>query len=444
MTKSIEFHSSSLPVQHIFNWFLNGQLKLDPSFQRNAVWKLRQRIELLGSIFQGYPIPSIFLYRHIEEKTGKTLFEVIDGKQRIESLLQYAGYLRGRFGGHFAAPLLMPNEEKPREVNWRQLNRMKQQGLLEQYQVQIIEVTGDLTDIMKIFVLINSTGNALTPQEIRNARFYRSEFLKAAKRMASRYEKYLQSTGVMGPQQIRRMKHIEFMSELIYSANLGGVGNKKRVLDAAMDTKSLEGARLHKAVRHATSSLNRLRKMFPDLNRSVRFRKLSDFYSLAVLVQTFEANGLVLDDKNRNTLAWELLVAFASGVDMLSQSSKRLELKTLSPREEIQKQYLGAVREGSDSESNRRTRHQILRNLLEPIFEIKDQQRLFSAEQRRILWNTADERVCTECGCKLDWNNFHADHIQPYSSGGQTKLDNAAILCAKHNVAKGKKFRKTA
>ena len=184
--------------------------------------------------------------------------------------------------------------------------------------------------------------------------------------------------------------------------------------------------------------------MFPDLNRSVRFRKLSDFYSLAVLVQTFEANGLVLDDKNRNTLAWELLVAFASGVDMLSQSSKRLELKTLSPREEIQKQYLGAVREGSDSESNRRTRHQILRNLLEPIFEIKDQQRLFSAEQRRILWNTADERVCTECGCKLDWNNFHADHIQPYSSGGQTKLDNAAILCAKHNVAKGKKFRKTA
>ena len=239
------------------------------------------------------------------------------------------------------------------------------------------------------------------------------------------------------------MKHIELMSELIYSADLGRLGNKKRVLDAAMRSDSLKGLKLKKAVGLAMK-LNRLRAMFPELSKSVRFSKVSDFYSLAVLIQTFEANGLILSDKKRNRLAWEILVAFSVGVDSLALASKKLELKTLSPRDELLRQYLYAVRDASDSEPNRQKRHSILEGLLQPLFERKDEQRLFSPEQRRILWNTAEERVCAECGGELDWSDFHADHIKPYGLGGMTVLKNAAILCAAHNIAKGKKFRRSA
>ena len=182
--------------------------------------------------------------------------------------------------------------------------------------------------------------------------------------------------------------------------------------------------------------------MFPDLSRAIRFHKVSDFYSLAVLIQTFEVKGVVLNDPARNSLAWDLLVAVSTGVDQLALASKKLELKTLAPREELLRQYLNAVREASDSESNRRKRHEILASLLEPLFETKDSQRLFSPEQRRILWNTADERVCGECGCDLNWNDFQADHIKPFTLGGKSSLDNAALLCATHNAAKGKKLRK--
>ncbi len=438
MVESVKYQSEPQRLRHIFNLFEKGQLKLAPPFQRNSVWNIRQRKLLLKSIFEGYPVPSIFLYKHIDETSGLTIFEVIDGKQRIESLLMYRGYMRGRFG----VPIQLPDWEKPKEVTWKQLQGLKKQSVVDEYQLQAIEVTGDLSDIIELFVRINSTGNALTRQEIRNARFYKNEFLRAAKKLASKHEKYLQDIGVIGDQQIRRMKHIEIISELIYSANIAGVGNKKRVLDIAMRPDGLTGAKLRKAVALTTTGLNRLRKMFPDLSRSVRFHKLSDFYSLAVLVQTFETKGLVLNDKKKNDLAWDLLIALSVGVDNLAQASKKLEIKTLSPRDELFRQYLSAVREGSDSEPNRRKRHEILNGLLEPLFEIKDQQRLFSAEQRRILWNTADERVCNECGRKLDWKDFQADHVKPYSLGGRSVLDNAAILCSTHNAAKGKKLRK--
>jgi hypothetical protein len=341
--------------------------------------------------------------------------------------------------GLFAAPVQFPDWEEPKYLRWGQLRKLKKQSLLEEYQIQTIEVTGVLSDIIELFVRINSTGNALTPQEIKNAHFYKSEFLIAAKKSATKYESYLLSSGVISSQQIRRMKHIELMSELIYSANIGGVGNKKRVVDTAMRADSLKGVKLKKAASRTVTSLNRLRSMFPSLSRSIRFSKLSDFYSLAVLIQTFEEKGLVLNDKMRNGLAWDVLMAFSAGVDSLAVASKKLELKSLSPRDELLRQYLSAVREGSDSETNRRKRHNILEGLLLPLFETKDQQRLFSPEQRRILWNTVDERKCAECGCELSWDDFHADHIKPYSSGGQTVLKNAALRCALHNLTKGNK-----
>jgi len=298
MVEQVKFHAHSQPVRQIVEEFQRGLLKLDPSFQRNGVWKPKQRIHLMRSIFQGYPIPSIFIYRHVDEESGQVVFEVIDGKQRIESLLMYMGYKLGRF----AAPIQLPDWEVPKELNWQQLRKLKKQSLLEEYQLQIIEVEGGLSDIIELFVRINSTGNALTLQEIRNANFYKSEFLKASKKLATRYETYLEVAGVLGAQQILRMKHIELMSELIYSANLGGVGNKKRVLDAAMRSDSLKGLKLKKAVVIAAKSLNRLRTMFPDLSKSIRFSKVSDFYSLPVLIQTFEAKGLILNDKKRNNL----------------------------------------------------------------------------------------------------------------------------------------------
>jgi hypothetical protein len=41
----------------------------------------------------------------------------------------------------------------------------------------------------------------------------------------------------------------------------------------------------------------------------VRFHKLSNFYSLTALIQDLERRGFVLDDKMRNRLAWDFLVA---------------------------------------------------------------------------------------------------------------------------------------
>jgi len=76
-------------------------------------------------------------------------------------------------------------------------------------------------------------------------------------------------------------------------------------------------------------------------------------------------------------------------------------------------------------------------NCSEIIFAIKDKQRGFTREQRRIIWNSTEERKCQECGEVLTWDDFTIDHIDPHSKGGRSEIENASLMCRKHNSAKG-------
>ncbi len=64
--------------------------------------------------------------------------------------------------------------------------------------------------------------------------------------------------------------------------------------------------------------------------------------------------------------------------------------------------------------------------------------RNFNKIQRKILATISGNR-CSICNNIFD-NNFHADHVTPFSKGGKTVLKNGQALCAKCNLSKGTKL----
>lgn len=426
---TIHFETDQKTVQDLINLYKNNQLNLKPGFQRSSVWHEPERRKLIDSILRNYPLPSIFFHRRPEE--GNIVYDVIDGKQRIESILKFTGIMRG---GRFWAKSRLPEQETPEWIDWNTIKRKKLQHLIAGYKLQAIEVSGDLPDIIDLFVKINSTGRALTKAEKQHAQYFNSAFLKKADQLAKKYKSYLRSNGILSASQISRMKHVELICELMVSADCEDVINKKTALDKVMESDALKGQRLEKAAQVTITALNRLRQVFPKL-RQTRFRQLSDFYSLAVLLQKFEREGRILSDRRRNKLASDLLIHFSIGVDEVSQLQK--QAKGVKSGQELYREYLLTVREGTDEINHRRKREQILRGLLETLFEKKDSARLFSPEQRRILWNSIEARKCTVCRRLLTWEDFTIDHINPHSKGGRTELENAALMCRRHNSAKG-------
>jgi superfamily II DNA or RNA helicase len=64
-----------------------------------------------------------------------------------------------------------------------------------------------------------------------------------------------------------------------------------------------------------------------------------------------------------------------------------------------------------------------------------DPRRRFSSKQRVALYLAADGR-CEQCGTQLE-AGWHADHVHPYSKGGDTDVINGAALCPPCNLKKG-------
>lgn len=431
----IAHKATTKSILDLCNLYRGGNLNLTPGFQRQSVWKERDRAKLIDSILRNYPLPAIFFYRRSER--GKLVFDVIDGKQRLESIFMFTGLMRGRFWTR--API--PGTENIDWIDWSALKKKGFENCINGYEIPVIEVDGEFGDIVDVFVRINSTGKALTSQEKRSAKYYHTPFLREASRLAKRYESYFLSTGILSSAQITRMKHVELISELMLSLIQKDVLNKKAALDQVMASTSFDGRQLSRSLALTKSTLNRVKRMFPRM-KGTRLAKLTDFYSLAVLIGKFDQEALILTDAKRNKSAWELLKAFANSVDEVRELQRKAQ--GAKPDQEIYRDYLLTVSQMTDDVSQRRKREDILRGVLQSVFEKKDSQRGFSPEQRRIIWNSSANPICAHRGCgkTLTWDNFTIDHIKAHSIGGTSHRSNAQLMCREHNSSKGNR-RKT-
>lgn len=429
---NLTHQQNSKTIQDLVNLYVKGHLNLEPGFQRKSVWKQQDRAKLMDSIIRNYPLPAIFLYRN--QRDGDVVYDVIDGKQRIESFLMFMGHKQGRF----ETKTQLPGDDEVKGVTWNQLCKWKKQYIITGYLLPVIEVDGEFGDIVEVFVRINSTGKALTGQEKRHAKYYKSAFLKEAARVATKFQNYFLAMGVMGTSQISRMKHVELICELMLSIQKGDPINKKSALNNIMADSGVDMRQVGRGTRLTIAALNRVRRMFPRLN-TTRFVKITDFYTLITLIAKFEQEGLILTDRRRNRLAWDMLRVFSSKVDDLREKLKKVQI--VGTEQDLYRQYLLTVMQGTDEVNQRRLRESILRGLLESLFAKKDAQRIFSSAQRRIIWNTTADRRCQNPKCKkrLVWDDFTIDHIDPYIKGGRTRLENAALMCRSCNSAKGKR-----
>lgn len=186
MSVPLSIKHETKTVTDLVNLFEDEALNLSPTFQRKSVWTEKDRRKLIDTLVRNFPIPAIFLYERQED--GELIYDVIDGKQRLETLLGFLGLLRGH---RFVFEGDIPGFEGKQRIDARTLktNRKLKSTLLPQimrYRIPVIEVSGDLGDIVELFVRINSTGKTLTSQERRNARYSGSELLKQSQALANK------------------------------------------------------------------------------------------------------------------------------------------------------------------------------------------------------------------------------------------------------------------
>ena len=165
----IELHE--IPIKEVFKGYkdsaengivaYDGLLNVRPAFQREFVYKDKQRDEVIKTIKKNFPLNVMYW---VKSDTG---YEMLDGQQRTISFCQY---INGDFSIDYQYFHNLEKEEQEQILN---------------YPLMIYICEGTNKEKLDWFKIINIAGEKLTNQELRNA-IYTGTWLSDAKKFFSK------------------------------------------------------------------------------------------------------------------------------------------------------------------------------------------------------------------------------------------------------------------
>jgi len=211
MNKFLEVESNSIVISEFYENHTANKYNYNAEYQREKVWNPEKRSFLIDSILKNYPIPPIFLRMYIDENTGITKYDVIDGKQRLTTIIDFIEgniSLPDDFGeGPFGNVQL-------NGLNFRELDDFsdyKKQFWKYKLNITYIDSTEDEV-IRNIFDRLNRNGEPLTFQELRKAQYGWTDFYNMVENMA-KIDFWVDRLKNL---DVDRLENIEFISELLF------------------------------------------------------------------------------------------------------------------------------------------------------------------------------------------------------------------------------------
>lgn len=390
-----------------------SRIDTNPDFQRPAVWSLGQKQLLIDTVLRGYDIPKLY-WRKVSKTPEK--YEVVDGQQRLRTIFEF-------HAGEFALAkdaddidgivvAKMHYDDLPEELRHR----------FDNYDLDVIVLTDTSEDEVREMFLRLQNGTSLKAQEKRNA-------------MPGKMRTFIKDLA----------QHIFFTR--------CGFSNSRFTYDlvaAKITAIEINGGPCH--VRN--SNLNKMyvaqQEFDPNGSKARKIRRVLEFLSRAFTEKTPELGEYSVISLYTLVSHCFEKYAFQGREDALRNWFIKFESSRATqdglPTDQADPELL-AYRErtshSTDAQDSIQWRHEfLLRKFFEaiPDIESKDNQRLFSHEQRLAIFRR-DNCLCQlrlKCdGVKCEWDAWEADHKVPWSQGGKTTVENGQVACPACNAAKG-------
>ena len=174
----------------------DGKLNIRPPYQREFVYKDKQRDLVIDTVMRGLPLNIMYWAKNDDET-----FELLDGQQRTISICQYVS-------GDFSI----------NDMYFHSLTDAEQEQILN-YELMVYICEGSDRERLEWFERINIAGEQLTNQELLNAN-YTGSWLSDAK---SKFSK----SNCVG---IKKCKHLDKDSNLLVNVKV----NRQELLELAL------------------------------------------------------------------------------------------------------------------------------------------------------------------------------------------------------------------
>jgi len=306
----------------IMSMYERKEIIIKPAFQRYFRWDEEQRTRFIESLLLGIPIPPIFV---AEDGTG--IWELVDGLQRVSTVLSFFGVLRSEDEGIRSKNnwcLTAGDRVEALEgFNYETIpNPFRLNIKRSTCRVEILRWNSNYDMRFELFNRLNTGGSPLTTQEIRNC-IYRdisSKFNDFLKKLAE--NKDFLALIDLTDEQYERLYHEELALRFIslYN-NLGQVRSSiaqhmSAFMKAALDNKDFDYAKYEKIFSEVFALLRPLGK---DIFRSEKDRKFATALYDVITIGVSEnynyyqskSSTVILDRINQEVRTDEVLKKFS-------------------------------------------------------------------------------------------------------------------------------------
>jgi hypothetical protein len=391
---------------------VKNRIDTNPDFQRPAVWSLAQKQLLMDSIIRGYDVPK-FYWRIIGRNPDR--YDVVDGQQRLRAIWEF-------HEGLYA----LPKDAEP--LDGADIAKLKYSELpddlrmaFDTYPIDVILLSDTDEDEVREMFLRLQNGTSLKAQEKRNAMpGNMRSFVKALTEHPFFLSVAFANSRYAHDHVAAQITLIELNGEPcnIKNSNLNAMYKDYAAFDA-------NGAKARKILR----VLKYLRDCFPTKTPELERYSVISLYA----VVSHLSERYVVQDRQADLAKWFL--------DF--EAYRRTE--EAKPEDESDQEmvvYHERISHSTDAVDSLTWRHEFLmRKLFQQVqdFRLKDNQRVFSHEQRLAIFRRDNATCQVKIACageKCEWDNWEADHKIPWSGGGPTTVENGQVACIACNRVK--------
>lgn len=235
MTKFFERNSTKLTISEFYDNYKLGKYNFNAPYQRESnVWSDDKKSFLIDSILKNFPIPAIFMRPIVDTTDGKTRYDIVDGKQRLQAIINF---IEGDIAltSYFAEDSFVgeDNRSDADRIAGKTFLDIKNEGVSDYvkqfwtYTLQIEYLYDDNADLISsVFDRLNRNGEPLNSQELRKAKYANMPIMGVIQELAE--NQYWKDK--LARLKIERMEDEEFVSELLFLIL------DKKVLDSSPKT----------------------------------------------------------------------------------------------------------------------------------------------------------------------------------------------------------------
>lgn len=296
--QGIVLYSLDWSVQSILER-IGDTFDVNPSFQRRDAWSPTRKSSYIESVLLGLPIPQVVL---AEDPKQKGRFIVLDGKQRLVTLKQFAAP-----NEHFPS-FPLRNLQFASELEGMTFHQMQSSLTASEYaenflaqpiRTVVVRNWGKPAVLYEVFIRLNQNSLPLSPQELRQALFPTQFTFWVNEKSAASHPLH---AARRAKQEDFRMRDAEMLLRFIaWKENFAEYrGNLRQFLDDAClrgDQKWQTLGRRHYdgLFQLCETAINRTFKIFGD-NAFLRYEKGS--YNRRFNIAVFDLMTVLLSDES--------------------------------------------------------------------------------------------------------------------------------------------------